>query len=781
MAITDERTPRLDLQLPYKTNALKDDVERIRQSLTSLDTKVATVDGSGKIPLEQLPSIALANTYPVDSEAAMLALNAQPGSLAIRSDVSKTFVLMALPASTLANWKEMLNDALVVLNQPDGLSHIGEANYAYIRGYTGSATKLSVSGVTSPGDGGQGIFDQVPGGAVMTTPDDNCVHIRDTLGRLWKRRFEGNEIRMAWAGAKSLKDTTSPQDLAFKNCLQAAKSISDTGYPQSIIVGLDKGVVYLAERHYIRCGNFPEYLAWKLPPDGGGNRFGLDILCALGEGAGFFIVQANHPLLKIRVDNSGIAFNVSNYTDAQIAALVDNNYILRLESMVNAPEFDVHPGNYPGTVLYSTGKKDYSAVTAQWPDLTNVLPSIQNVGKAVFNIKNCGRDFCLTNTGAGMGHFHSVWTQNNRVPGYISNCYDLTMTFEDYVPHNEKSGGLIFSECGTLSLENILIGAGGAGHLCVWDCRNVHINRHIAICGNTTYAASNQVDDLYALEVCNSEVHISGAHVQNSGKFLRVGFNSQVTFDHLTGWDVTKLIEMTNDLTKLKYRGQRKDYTLDPSRVYINGGFLQNLNASQFGWACKPVITIDATVGQDFKLFLRNVWMNNIHAGYGAEAEENLAIIDVQSTSSTGTVDIDSGVKLEGNTTNYVIRLANKNQLGMVRTRDTNFCRIRYTNDGSQSSFALREASHDNGTTLIPTDGSTYSYPYRRPAKFFMSVTVPSGGGSCSITKNGFTIFQTTVVGTHNINIDMKLQEQIVVTQSNCTFSNGQWRYTLEE
>lgn len=125
MAITDERTPRLDLQLPFKTNALKDDVERIRQSLTALDTKVATVDENGQIPVEQMPSIALTATYPVNSQAEMLALAAQPGSLAIRADVSKTFILMALPASALENWKEMLNDALVTLAQPSGASKSG--------------------------------------------------------------------------------------------------------------------------------------------------------------------------------------------------------------------------------------------------------------------------------------------------------------------------------------------------------------------------------------------------------------------------------------------------------------------------------------------------------------------------------------------------------------------------------------------------------------------------------------------------------------------------------
>ncbi|MDX7618557.1 hypothetical protein HBP91_26820, partial [Klebsiella quasipneumoniae] len=107
-------------------------------------------------------------------------------------------------------------------------------------------------------------------------------------------------------------------------------------------------------------------------------------------GAGFFVVQANNPYFRIHVDNTGIDFNVDNFTDDEIAAMVNDNYILRLEAMVNAPDFDMHAGNYPGTVLYSTGKSDYSAVTAYWPDLVQVLPSIQNVGDVVFNIKSCG-------------------------------------------------------------------------------------------------------------------------------------------------------------------------------------------------------------------------------------------------------------------------------------------------------------------------------------------------------------------------------------------------------
>lgn len=52
------------------------------------------------------------DTYEVSTEAEMLDLTAKKGDVAIRSDVSKTFKLAAVPASTLANWKEMVGDAL---------------------------------------------------------------------------------------------------------------------------------------------------------------------------------------------------------------------------------------------------------------------------------------------------------------------------------------------------------------------------------------------------------------------------------------------------------------------------------------------------------------------------------------------------------------------------------------------------------------------------------------------------------------------------------------------
>ena len=124
MATIDERTPRLNLPLPVKTNALKDDCDRLRETISTLDTKVATVDESGKVPVGQLPAVAITDTFPVSSQAAMLALVAEPGDVAIRSDISKSFILMAAPASVLANWKELLSDALAQLATTAGATKV---------------------------------------------------------------------------------------------------------------------------------------------------------------------------------------------------------------------------------------------------------------------------------------------------------------------------------------------------------------------------------------------------------------------------------------------------------------------------------------------------------------------------------------------------------------------------------------------------------------------------------------------------------------------------------
>jgi hypothetical protein len=69
---------------------------------------VATLGNDGKIPSSQIPAISFQSANVVTSQTAMLAIAAaQVGSIAIRTDINKNYVLSALPATTLSNWLEL--------------------------------------------------------------------------------------------------------------------------------------------------------------------------------------------------------------------------------------------------------------------------------------------------------------------------------------------------------------------------------------------------------------------------------------------------------------------------------------------------------------------------------------------------------------------------------------------------------------------------------------------------------------------------------------------------
>jgi len=74
----------------------------------------ASLDGGGKISASQLPASAITDTFVVATQAAMLALGVQKGDVAIRTDVNKSFILQAEPATTLANWQELRTPTDVV-------------------------------------------------------------------------------------------------------------------------------------------------------------------------------------------------------------------------------------------------------------------------------------------------------------------------------------------------------------------------------------------------------------------------------------------------------------------------------------------------------------------------------------------------------------------------------------------------------------------------------------------------------------------------------------------
>lgn len=80
---------------------------------TSLGLATVATSGSasdlttGTLPTSALPALAINETFVVVSQAAMLALTAQRGDFAIRTDINRSFVLSTDSPGTLADWKQV--------------------------------------------------------------------------------------------------------------------------------------------------------------------------------------------------------------------------------------------------------------------------------------------------------------------------------------------------------------------------------------------------------------------------------------------------------------------------------------------------------------------------------------------------------------------------------------------------------------------------------------------------------------------------------------------------
>lgn len=115
--------------------------------------------GTGKLPVSIIPSVALTVPFVVSSQAQMLALDAQVGDVAKRTDLGYSFMLGADPASTLGNWVQLTDNVLSQLAQPTGASMIGaedDANnpttvQALLDGKANATTLAANTGATTIG------------------------------------------------------------------------------------------------------------------------------------------------------------------------------------------------------------------------------------------------------------------------------------------------------------------------------------------------------------------------------------------------------------------------------------------------------------------------------------------------------------------------------------------------------------------------------------------------------------------------------------------------------
>ena len=152
-----------EVDLRFLTDAERQEIIDLRTDVGNLQTDigdyipltqkgaangVATLDANAKIPTSQLPSLAVTETFVVTSEAAMLALTAQVGDVAVRTDIKENFILQTEPANILSNWI-MLQTPTDVVTSVNG--NVGAVSIALSASSTGEGqflTGLTVDGMT---------------------------------------------------------------------------------------------------------------------------------------------------------------------------------------------------------------------------------------------------------------------------------------------------------------------------------------------------------------------------------------------------------------------------------------------------------------------------------------------------------------------------------------------------------------------------------------------------------------------------------------------------------
>lgn len=142
-------------------------LSKISNAGTAASKNTGTTDGTvpiigadNKLDATILPAIAITDTFPVASQTEMLALTAQVGDVAVRTDLNRSFILKTEGANVLANWQELLSPTdvvtsvagkvgVVVLSNTDvGLGNVDNKSSATIRGELTSANVTEALGYT---------------------------------------------------------------------------------------------------------------------------------------------------------------------------------------------------------------------------------------------------------------------------------------------------------------------------------------------------------------------------------------------------------------------------------------------------------------------------------------------------------------------------------------------------------------------------------------------------------------------------------------------------------
>ena len=173
---------RIDLEIGIRetsTGLLNDRIDLcIPLAEKAVPFGVATLTSTGKIPASQIPPFALTETFVVSSESEMLNLtDAEIGDLAIRTDLTETFVLAEDPYSVLANWilieyRDLTTKKFIVQTSDIAVPN-AQALAELSNGVLINTTSTGILSVADTTGTGKVVFDTAPTISDITLSDLN--------------------------------------------------------------------------------------------------------------------------------------------------------------------------------------------------------------------------------------------------------------------------------------------------------------------------------------------------------------------------------------------------------------------------------------------------------------------------------------------------------------------------------------------------------------------------------------------------------------------------------
>ena len=158
--------------------------------------QVLLIGEDGKIADSVIPSLAISEIHVVENESEMLALQAQPGDIAVRNDVENTFILKAAPATEVGNWVMLKTPTdkvlsvngktgVVVLSTDDVAEGTTNLYYTEERATNNFTTNFALANSTSLADSATlvRVGDAIP--ATVITQDETHRFVTDVQIARW--------------------------------------------------------------------------------------------------------------------------------------------------------------------------------------------------------------------------------------------------------------------------------------------------------------------------------------------------------------------------------------------------------------------------------------------------------------------------------------------------------------------------------------------------------------------------------------------------------------------